>query len=75
MTIKLLPGKDCAVVAEEVHTAGKVQQQRNDQARDYIETSVSMEMVSSWCQHIHTRCKRHAIIIGDSTPGTSLQEL
>jgi hypothetical protein len=30
MTINLLPGKDCAVVAEEKHTARKVHKQRND---------------------------------------------
>jgi hypothetical protein len=52
MTINLLPGKDCAVVAEEMHVARKVQQQCNDQARDFIETSVSMEIVKSTTSNI-----------------------
>jgi hypothetical protein len=44
-TINPLPGKDCAVVTEKMHVARKVQQQCNDQARDFIEMSVSMEIV------------------------------
>ena len=52
-TINPLPGEDCAVVAEKKHAARKVQQQCNDRARDFIETSVSMEIVKSTL-NIHT---------------------
>jgi hypothetical protein len=52
MTINPLPGEDCAVVAEETHAARKVQQQRNSRTRDFIETSVSMEIVKSTLNNI-----------------------
>jgi hypothetical protein len=63
-TINPLPGEDCAVAAEEMHAARKVQQQPNDQARDFIETSVSMEIVKSTlnkikCHYIKKRLHIH----------------
>ena len=69
-TINPLPGEDCAVVADEAHaTRKRVQQQRNDPARDFaIETEVSMEIVKSYSQNVCT-------IVRDNTPGTSLQDL
>jgi hypothetical protein len=47
ITIDPLPGEDCTVVAEETNAARKIQQQRNDRAKDFIQTSFSMEVMKS----------------------------
>jgi hypothetical protein len=46
-TINLLPGKDCAVVAEDALAARKAQQLLNDRARDFSESLISIEIVKS----------------------------
>jgi hypothetical protein len=46
-TINLLPGKNCAVVAEDAYGARIIQQLLNDRARDFIESLISMEIVKS----------------------------